>query len=132
MFFPAAAITGTQLLLPKLIMDKEDPYQHGDDIKIAKEMRKLDMALLSEGQLHTTHKAFIPEDLKSATYVWLRTDRIRKPLEALYSGPHRVIQKQNKYFQIETLYGEKQTVSIERLKPVKFHGANNNGNTGST
>ena len=131
-FSPAAAVTGTQLLLPKLIMDKEDPDLHGDDIrKIAKEMRKLDMALLSEGQLHTTQKAFIPEDLKSATYVWLRTDRIRKPLEAPYSGPHRVVQKQNKYFQIETPSGEKQTVSIERLKPVKFRGANNNGNTGS-
>ena len=89
-------------------------------------MRKLDMTLLSERLLHTTQKAFIPEDLKSATYVWLRTDRIRKPLEAPYSGPHRVIPKQNKYF------GEKQTVSIEELKPVKFRGANNNnGNTGN-
>ena len=76
------------------------------------------MALLSEGQLRTTQKAFIPEDLKSATYVWLRTDRIRKPLEAPYLGPRRVIQEQNKYFQIETPSGEKQIVSIERLKPV--------------
>ena len=39
--------------------------------------------------------------------------------------------KQNKYFQIETPSGEKQTVSIERLKPVKLRGANNNGSTGS-
>ena len=38
-FSPAAAVTGTQLLLPKLIMDQEDPDLHGDDIrKIAKEM----------------------------------------------------------------------------------------------
>ena len=131
-FSPATAVTGTQLLLLKLIMNKEDPDLHGDDVrKIAKEMRKLDIALLSEGQLHTTQKAFIPKDLKSATYVWLRTERIRKLLEAPYSGPHRLIQKQNKYFQIETPSGEKQTVSIERLKPVKFRGANNNGNTGN-
>ena len=52
-FPPAAAVIGTQLLLPKIIMDKEDTDLHGDDIrKIAKEMRKLDMALLSLGQLH--------------------------------------------------------------------------------
>ena len=93
-FSPATAVTGLQLLLPKLIMDKEDPDLHRDDIrKIAKEIRKLNIALLSEGQLRTTQKAFVLEDLKSATYVWLRTDRIRKLLEAPYSGPRRVIQK---------------------------------------
>ena len=38
-FSPVAAVTGIQLLLPKLIIDKEDPDLHGDDIrKIAKEM----------------------------------------------------------------------------------------------
>ena len=36
---------------------------------------------------------FIPKELTTCTYVWLRTDRVRKPLEAPYQGPYLVNKK---------------------------------------
>ena len=50
----------------------------------------------------------------------LRTDKIRKPQEVPYLGPHKVNKKEKKTFKIETLVGHKQILSIERMKPVKF------------
>ena len=49
--------------------------------------------------------------------VWLRTDRVRKPLEAPYSGPYKVLRRSNKHFTIELFDKSESTVSIERLKP---------------
>ena len=56
-------------------------------------MQELNITLLS-GQLHTTQKSYIPKDLKTSAHVWLRTNRLRKPLETPYSEPYKVIRKQ--------------------------------------
>jgi len=51
--------------------------------------------------------------------VWLRTDRVRKPLEAPYTGPYNVIRRSEKHFIIEMPNNIHNTVSIDRLKPFK-------------
>ena len=95
-FFPATAVTRTQLLLPKAIIDPVYPDLTSNDIKkIAKGKQELDIMLLSKGQLRTTQKSYLPKDLKTSTHVWLRTDRLRKPLEDPYSGPYKVIRREN-------------------------------------
>lgn len=57
--------------------------------QFSEELIKLNLSLLSEGQLHSVKQSFIPQNLYTSTYVWLRT--VRKPLEASYSGPYKVI-----------------------------------------
>ena len=118
-FSPAEAVTGTSFLLPKPIIDQEIPPVTNSRIKmLAQEMLKLDTKLISEGRIHSTPKSFIPLELKSCTHVWLRVDRVRRPLEAPYSGPYKVTQRTNKFFSIQTSSGEEIQVSIDRLKPV--------------
>jgi len=61
--------------------------------------------------------AFTPKALQTCEYVWVRLDRVRKPLEAPYQGPFRVLDRKPDVFTIETR-GKPSTVSVERLKPA--------------
>jgi hypothetical protein len=81
-------------------------------------MSKINFAKLSEGRLHGAPKSHIPEDLRRCTHVWLRIDRVRRPLEAPYAGPHEVISRHENFFTIKTDAGVEQNVSMDRLKPV--------------
>ena len=83
-------------------------------------MKQIDFQSLSEGRLHSSKKclSFIPKELKNCSHVWVRVDRIRKPLEAPYSGPYKVLQLHDKTVTIETTPGNSQVVSIERVKPA--------------
>ena len=76
------------------------------------------MKELDQINCHSLPKSYIPKDLKSCDNVWLRIDRVRKPLEAPYSGPYKVIERFPKYFKIELSNDVHNNVSIDRLKPV--------------
>ena len=126
---PFNAVTGTSLLLPKLMVDDNSAnmteFNTVEMSELAKEMAKLDLRNLDQGKCHSLPKTFIPKDLKSCDKVWLRTDRVRKPLEAPYSGPYKVIERYPKYFKIQLANDVFNNVSIDRLKPV-IETTNNN------
>ena len=65
-------------------------------------------------------KPYVPKELKSCESVWLRTDRVRKSMEAPYTGPFKVFSRNDKYFTIILNNEVKQNVSIDRLKPAKI------------
>lgn len=119
---PFSAVTGTSLLLPKLMVDENSANTsdlNTSAIKdLAKEMSKLDVSDLASGKCHSLPKTFIPKDLKTCDKVWLRVDRLRKSLEAPYSGPYKVIKRMPKHFQIQLSDDVHSCVSIDRLKPV--------------
>ena len=48
----------------------------------------------------------------------MRVDRVRRPLEAPYSGPFLVVKRGEKYFVIKDNMGKEQAISVDRLKPV--------------
>lgn len=60
---------------------------------------------------------FIHADLKSCTHVFIRDDKVKKPLSPPYLGPFKVIERNEKYFKILKTDTEKY-VSIDRLKPA--------------
>ena len=119
---PFTAVTGTSLLIPKLMVDNnsidESELNTTEIQELAKEMSKLDMKGLDKGNCHSLPKEFIPKDLESCEKVWLRIDRVRKPLEAPYSGPYKVIKRYPKHFKIQLNNDVYNHVSIDRLKPV--------------
>ena len=57
----------------------------------------------------------IPPQLKDASHVWLRVDRVRKSLEAPYQGPYRLTRINGKTATI-CINNSEQTVSVDRLK----------------
>ena len=81
-------------------------------------MSSIEFRLSSSGTNHDISKSYIPKDLKTASHVWIRVDRVRKPLEAPYQGPFKVLQKQPKFFIVELPSGKQESVSVDRLKPA--------------
>ena len=60
---------------------------------------------------------FIPHTLAVSPYVFIRHDAHRNPLQTPYTGPYRVLSRDNKAFVID-YGGREETVSIDRLKPA--------------
>lgn len=130
-YSPSLAVTGTSFLLPRQMLDTETQLEFTSDKvrKLATEMYKLDMQKLSQSFLHSIPKDYVPKDLKKCSHVWLRVDRVRRPLEAPYSGPFKVVSRHSKYFTIELPNGHPSNVSIDRLKPVHNSSSPKNNKT---
>mgnify|MGYP006897561078 CR=1 FL=1 len=60
-----------------------------------------------------------PAELKTCSHVWIRLDRVRKPLEAPYQGPFQVIGRKDMVYTI-LMRGKEVSVAVERLKPAKL------------
>lgn len=120
---PFRMITGADMLLPlPILQDVTDSEEYTSETikQLSKEMAKFKFSDFSDGHHHGIKKSYLPKDLESCTHVWLRIDRVRRPLEAPYSGPYKVVSCHKKHMVIELRNGETQTVSLDRVKPV--HG----------
>ncbi|XP_047098590.1 uncharacterized protein LOC124712339 [Schistocerca piceifrons] len=60
---------------------------------------------------------FVPKDLQTCSHVFLRCDRVRKPLEPTNDGPFPVISRHEEYFTIKRKC-KHINVSVDRLKPA--------------
>lgn len=68
---------------------------------------------------HSRSRIFVHQDLATCTHVMLRTDLVRTSLQPPYTGPHPVLTRSDKTFDI-LVKDKKTTVSIDRLKPAYF------------
>jgi hypothetical protein len=120
-FSPFTAVTGTYMLCPRqtLTPDTTNPTSTESINFLVREMGKINFHKFADGDCHSLPSASIPADLQSAPKVWLRIDRVRKPLEAPYQGPFKVIRREPKFFVLELPQGET-SVSIDRLKPARL------------
>ena len=66
---------------------------------------------------HTNNDGNIPKGLDTATHIFICQDAIHKPLQPLYDGPFLVVKRTDKHYTID-INGQKDTVSIDRLKPA--------------
>ena len=116
-YAPFTALTGSQFLFPRVITDDDDTKFDDNKLEtLIDEMKKID--LTPPDKHNNNRKSYIPKDLKSCPYVWVRVDRVRRPLEAPYTGPFPVKERFPKFYVIELRPGKEETVSIERLKPA--------------
>lgn len=67
-------------------------------------------------QLQESTKSYIPRDLKTAKYVYLRLETNKSSLTPPYRGPFKVIRNDGKSVTITNSLGETSTVSIDRCK----------------
>lgn len=66
---------------------------------------------------HTNRTFYVPQKLQDSTHVYLRQGPDRKPLQAAYLGPFKVLRRGAKAYVID-IKGHQQTVTIDRLKPA--------------
>ena len=58
---------------------------------------------------------YVPKDLFESSYVSIRDDRVRKPLQQPYKGPFKVLKCNEKFFTVD-IGGKRNQVSVDRLK----------------
>ncbi|XP_035212963.1 uncharacterized protein LOC118186903 [Stegodyphus dumicola] len=79
------------------------------------------MALLkpyqSKSKSKCKQKIFIPKYLYTCSHVFLRLDRVKKPLAPPYEGPFLVLQRTPKYFNL-SIKNRQVSISVDRLKPA--------------
>lgn len=80
---------------------------------------------------HGSKPTFVFKDLSSTSHVFLR-DETSGSLKAAYTGPHEVVQRGDKVFNL-LVNGKRVTVSIDRLKPAyTLHDSTTHTNTATT
>ncbi|BHF79932.1 Fabp5p [Sparganum proliferum] len=68
-----------------------------------------------EGDCMKMTESYLEKDLATCSHVYLRCDRVRRPLEPPYDGPFRVISRGTKNFRIQ-LRTREEVMSVDRLK----------------
>lgn len=118
-FSPFTAVTGSFMSCPHPIIDKTKQIVTSNETieQFVKDMQSINFYDFSSGDCHASSTPHIPKELDSSSHVWLRTDRVKKSLEAPYTGPYKVLQRQPKFFIIQLPQGDT-SVSIDRLKPA--------------
>ena len=120
---PASLVYGCPLRLPaSLVVETHttplDPSSYAT--RLASYMRTL-QPTVPRVQTRTSH---VPASLATSEFVFLRCDSVRRPLQAPYTGPFRVVRRSDKTFVIDRR-GKSETVSIDRLKPAFIDDAPN-------
>jgi transposase InsO family protein len=113
---PFTAVTGGMLAIPAGLT--RTPQFTPSDLCHA--MKTIEAHVLNRTADTTPPSTtFMPPALGTCTHVWLRLDRVRRPLEAPYTGPHQVIARD---MSRKTMFidqnGTNTTVSMNRTKPV--------------
>ena len=62
-------------------------------------------------------QSFIQNNLSTCTHVFIRHDAVKKPLQQLYDGPFKVLERSDKHFTLQ-VKGKDSIVSIDQLKPA--------------
>ena len=60
---------------------------------------------------------FIPKDLETCDYVFVRVDRVKTGLQPPYEGPFKVLKRMRKFYVLD-MKNKNTSVSIDRLKPA--------------
>lgn len=115
---PAELVYGTNLRLPYFYFESTRPSLVRDAStfveKLKFQMEKLKPVPSSD---HSKNAIFIHKGMDTCSHVFVRTDGVKKSLQATYTGPFEVISKHKKFFMVKIKNKRKQ-ISIDRLKPM--------------
>lgn len=116
-------VYGTNIKIPGQFLEKSDRMLDPDSFVfyLQNAMNNLRPRRRSPGQ---NDHVFVHKDLYTCTHVFIRVDRVKKPLESSYEGPSLVTKRFDKYFTV-VHKGRETNVSVDRLKPAYIYNENN-------
>ena len=113
----AEMVYGTTLRVPGAFFNSQTNYDL-DPIDYVHKLKKLMQNLQTVPPRIKQHQPIhVPSSLFTQSHVFVRHDAVRKPLQAPYDGPYRIISRTKKHFTID-INGRHEVVSLDRLKPA--------------
>ncbi|XP_072179818.1 uncharacterized protein [Diadema setosum] len=112
---PAELVFGTTLRLPAQFVDpKRADVDPSDYVSRLRDHMSQINPTSPRAQSTTT---YLPKDLCTCSHVFVRVDRVRKPLEQPYSGPYKVLKRTDKYYTLD-INGKREQAN---LTPCLIH-----------
>lgn len=113
---PAELVYGSPLRLPGEFLQPCDARTFEPDAAFVKNLQQsMRTVQPSVPQYHGCKPSYVPSNLSSTGYVYVRVDSHRRPLQRPYVGPYRIMDTSDKYFTL-SIKGRSEKVSIDRLK----------------
>ena len=120
---PAELVYGTTLTIPgELLSTSTFSDNAKPNAAYVQLLRDVMQAIQFSPAAHHTpanRSIFVPNDLFKVSHVFIRSDRVRRPLTPPNDGPYPVLNKTPKHFTVD-VNGKHVVVSIDRLKPAFF------------
>ncbi|XP_037270200.1 uncharacterized protein LOC119161790 [Rhipicephalus microplus] len=115
---PAELVYGEPLRLPGELFSApiSDATSSDPADFVARHRRTMGVLRPSPVARHTKPTPFVFKDLATCSHAFLRDDTVRAPFQPPYSGPYKVICRDDKKFTLQ-ISGKDVRVSIDRLKP---------------
>ena len=73
------------------------------------------LSLLFPPRHPQSRRTYVSDALTDCSHVFVRVDKVRRPLDQPYNGPYRVIQRSTKHYTIDC-DGRPNVISLDRLK----------------
>ncbi|UYV66054.1 hypothetical protein LAZ67_3006298, partial [Cordylochernes scorpioides] len=109
-------VYGKTIRLPGEFFDDSKHHLHAEEF-VQQLQKQMELLKPFNEKHHSKTKVFVHKDLKTCSHVFIRTDRVKKPLEPPYEGPFPVLERTDKYFTLK-VKGKNVTTSIDRLRPA--------------
>ncbi|UYV65661.1 SETMAR [Cordylochernes scorpioides] len=109
-------VYGKTIRLPGEFFDDSKHHLHAEEF-VQQLQKQMELLKPLNEKHHSKTKVFVHKDLKTCSHVFIRTDRVKKPLEPPYEGPFPVLERTDKYFTFK-VKGKNVTTSIDRLRPA--------------
>ncbi|BHF61905.1 hypothetical protein SprV_0100488500 [Sparganum proliferum] len=111
----AELVFGATVRLPGQMISPTPRVAVEDPTNLLHRLRQFLRTLSPVPPRSSASPSYLEKDLATCSHVYLRCDRVRRPLEPPYYGPFRVISRGTKNFRIQCGTRE-EVVSVDRLK----------------
>ena len=112
---PAELVYGTTLRLPGEFLQASDSFTMEPDSAFVKQLQRTMGAIQPSPPLyHGNDRSYVPSNLSSTGYVYVRHDGYRHPLQRPYDGPYKILETKDKYFTLE-IKGRCENITVDRL-----------------
>lgn len=113
----AEMVFGQSVRLPGEFFDDQDNHATSRTDFVIFLRNLLQQMTPTKASNHSKPKVFLPKSLETCDFVYVRIDAVKRPLKHPYEGPFKVIDRNNKFFDIE-MNGKTRRISIDRIKPA--------------
>ncbi|CAH8547737.1 unnamed protein product [Schistosoma rodhaini] len=118
----AELVYGTTLTLPGQLVNCESTTLE-DSSRFASRLLQTMQNIKPIPPRQHNNRVQLDKNLETCKFVFVRVDAVKKPLKPPYEGPYKVTKRTPKHF-IIIRNGNKETISIDRIKPAFYEPTN--------